>query len=205
MIRSDATPAMVEQFCAEAIKYGFANVSVPTCFVKMASDLLRGTGVKTSSAVSFPFGNTTTRIKVEETLEIINHGGVEIDLPINIGLLKSGDYQSISSDIKSVLNAAGSRALIKVVVDLGQLTREEQIKAALIAKMTGASYLKVAAGSKPDGVTADDIKLIRSAVGPDMGIKADGGIRNHQRAVEVIEAGATRIGASGSVKIVTYA
>jgi deoxyribose-phosphate aldolase len=119
--------------------------------------------------------------------------------------LKSGDYQSISSDIKSVLNAAGSRALIKVVVDLGQLTREEQIKAALIAKMTGASYLKVAAGSKPDGVTADDIKLIRSAVGPDMGIKADGGIRNHQRAVEVIEAGATRIGASGSVKIVTYA
>jgi deoxyribose-phosphate aldolase len=204
MIRPDATPAMVEQFCAEAVKYGFVNVSVPTCFVKMASDLLKGTGVKTSSAVSFPFGNTTTRMKVEETLEIINCGGVEIDLPINIGMFKSGDVQFTSREIKSVVEAAGSRALIKVVVDLGQLTQEEQIKVALIAKMSGASFLKVAAGSKPGGMTLDDIRMIRSAVGTGIGIKADGGIRNHQTAVKIIEAGATRIGASGSVKIVTY-
>ena len=197
------TAAMVEQFCAEAVRYGFVNVSVPVCFVKMAAELLKGTGVKTSSAVSFPYG-TTTRMKVEETLEIINLGGVEIDLPINIGMLKSDDVQSISREIKSVLEAAGQRALIKVVVDLGQLTREEQIKIALIAQMSGAPFLKVAAGSKPDGVTQEDIKMIRAAVGSNIGIKADGGIRNHEAAVKVIEAGANRIGASRSVKIVTF-
>ena len=112
-------------------------------------------------------------------------------MPINIGLLKL--RLPIHKQRYKISSLQRQQALIKVVVDLGQLTREEQIKAALIAKMTGASDLKVAAGSKPDGVTADDIKLIRSAVGPDMGIKADGGIRNHQRAVEVIEAGATRL------------
>jgi hypothetical protein len=107
MIIPNATAAMVEQFCAEAVRYGFVNVSVPVCFVKMAAELLKGTGVKTSSAVSFPYGNTTTRMKVEETLEIINLGGVEIDLPINIGMLKSDDVQSISREIKSVPEPAG--------------------------------------------------------------------------------------------------
>ena len=203
MIIPNATPEMVGKFCAEAVKYGFVNVSVPVCFVKMTAGLLKGTGVKTSSAVAFPYGNTTTRMKVEETLEIIDHGGVEIDMPINVGLLKSGDVNSVSCDIKSVLEAAGQRALIKVVVDLGQLSDEEKIRIALIAKVSGAAYLKVAAGSKPGGVTAEDIKMIRAVVGNEMGIKADGGIRDYQAAVKVLKAGATRIGASGSVKIIT--
>lgn len=203
MIIPAATPEMVKKFCAEAVRYGFANVSVPACFVKMTAELLKGTGVKTSSAVAFPYGNTTTRMKVEEALEIIDHGGAEIDLPINIGLLKSGDSNSVSCEIKSVLEAAGKRALIKVVVDLGLLSDEEKIKAALIAKVSGAPFVKVAAGSKPGGVTLEDIKMIRAAVGSEMGIKADGGIRDYQTAVKMLEAGATRIGASGSVKIIT--
>lgn len=205
MITPTATPQMVDQFCDEAIRYGFVNVCVPSCYVKLAAERLRNSGVKTSSAVAFPFGNTTTRIKVEETLEIIEDGGVEIDLPINVGLFKSGNTQSVSHDIKSILEAAEDRALVKVVVDLGLLSEEEQIKVALIAKMSGAPFLKVAAGSKPGGVTPEIIRMIRTVIGDQMGIKADGGIRDQQTALKVLDAGANRIGASGSVKIITGA
>ncbi|MGI6777137.1 MAG: deoxyribose-phosphate aldolase [Acetivibrionales bacterium] len=203
MIRPDATPDMVIKFCEEAVTYGFANVSLSPCFVQFAAGMLKGSGVKVSTAVAFPFGTATTSIKVMETLEVIEKGASEIDLPVNVGLLKYGDFKSVKHDIESVVDAAKGNAVIKVVVDLGLLTEEEKVRIGVIAKMAGAQYLKVAAGSRAEGVTVDDIKMMRQVVGSEMGIKADGGIKDHTSAAALIEAGANRIGASRSIKIVT--
>lgn len=203
MIRPDATPAMVKQFCDEAIKYQFRNVALAPCFVPMASKLLKDTGIRVSTAVSFPMGISSTSIKVAETLEVIENGATEIDLPVNVGMVKAGEFKYVKEDIEAVIKASNKRALIKVVVDLGALTDEEKIKVSLIAKMLGADFLKVAAVSRPTGVNADDMRFFRQVVGPEMGLKADGGIRDYKTAVSVIEAGGTTIGASGSIKIVT--
>ncbi len=205
MIRPDATPAMVRQFCDEAVKYRFRNVAVPACYVAMAAQLLNGTGIKVSTAVAFPMGIASTRTKVAETQELIESGATEIDLPINIGMVKAGELKAVKEDIEAVVKAAAGKALIKVVVDLGQLTEEEKIKVALIAKMCGADFLKIAATTRPVGVNAEDIKFFRRVVGPEMGLKADGGIKDQKAALSVLEAGGTTIGASGSVKIVTGA
>ncbi len=203
MIRPDATPAMVKQFCEEAVTYHFRNVSLSPCFVALAQKYLAGSGVRVSTAVGFPMGIATNRMKVAETLEAIENGATEIDLPINIGMVKAGEFKTIKEDIEAVVRASNKRALIKAVVDLGALSAEEIIRISLLAKLAGADFLKVAAGSKPGGVTAEDIKLIRMAVGPVIGLKADGGIKDYKSAKVIIEAGATTIGASGSIKIVT--
>jgi len=203
MIRPDATAAMVKQFCEEAINYHFRNVAVAPCFVALAQKYLAGSGVRVSTAVGFPMGITTNKMKVAEALEAIENGATEIDLPINVGMVKAGEYKTTKEDIEAVVRASNKRALIKVVIDLGTLSAEEIIKISLLAKLAGADFLKVAAGSKPGGVTSDDIKMIRMAVGPKIGIKADGGIKDYKSARSIIEAGATTIGASGSVKIVT--
>lgn len=203
MIRPDATPEMVRKFCGEAEKYGFRNVSVPACFVTMAAQLLNGTGIRVSTAVAFPMGIASTRTKVAEAQEVIENGATEIDLPVNIGMVKAGELKAVKEDIEAVVKAAGGRALIKVVVDLGQLTEEEKIKVALIAKMSGADFLKIAATTRPVGVNGEDMKFFRRVVGPEMGLKADGGIKDYKSALSVLEAGGTTIGASGSVMIVT--
>ena len=205
MIRPDATPAMVKQFCEEALQYKFRNVAVPACFTAMAAKILKGSGVRVATAVAFPMGIASTKIKVAETLEVIENGATEIDLPINVGMIKAGELAAVKEDIEAVVKAAGKRALIKVVVDLGQLSEEEKIKVALIAKMCGADFLKIAATSRPTGINAEDMKFFRQVVGPEMGLKADGGIKDYKAAFAVMEAGGTSIGASGSVKIVTRA
>ncbi|NLJ40476.1 MAG: deoxyribose-phosphate aldolase [Clostridiales bacterium] len=203
MIIPSATPAMVKQFCNEAIRYGFRNVSLAPCFVSMAYSLLRGTGVNVSTAVAFPMGIATKEMKVAETLEVIRNGAVEIDLPINIGMVKAGEFGSIRDDIQAVVSASNKRALIKAVIDLGALSEEECIKVAQCAKSAGADFLKVAATTRPIGVNADDMRFFRGVVGDGMGLKADGGIRDYKTALAVIESGGTTIGASSSVKIVT--
>jgi deoxyribose-phosphate aldolase len=203
MIRPDATPAMVKQFCEEAVKYGFRNVALAPCFVPMAAGILKGTGIKVATAVGFPMGIATTSIKVAETLEVIANGAVEIDLPINVGMVKAGELKAVKEDIEAVVKASGKRALIKVVVDLGALSDTERIKVALIAKMAGADFLKIAATTRPVGVNVEDMQFFRQVVGPEMGLKADGGIKDYKSACSVIEAGGTTIGASGSIKIVT--
>lgn len=203
MIRPDATPAMVKQFCEEAVKYRFRNVSLAPCFVAMAAKQLKGTGVGVSTAVCFPMGIASTETKVFETNEVINNGASEIDLPINIGLVKAGEFREIREEIEAVVKASAKRALIKVVVDLGQLTEEEQIKVAVTAQVAGADFLKIAATTRPTGVNDADIKFFRQIIGPGMGLKADGGIKDRKTSLSIIEAGGTTIGASGSVKIVT--
>ncbi|NLO99338.1 MAG: deoxyribose-phosphate aldolase [Clostridiaceae bacterium] len=203
MIRPDATPAMVKQFCEEAIKYGFRNVSLPPCFVDMAASFLRETGVRVSTAVGFPMGISTTRIKIAEALDAIQNGAAEIDLPVNIGMVKAKEYKSIKAELDEILAAVKGKAVLKVVVDLGALNEEESIKVATIAKLAGADFLKIAATTRPKGVNAEDMAFFRQVVGQEMGLKADGGIKDYKSAISVIEAGGTTIGASGSVKIVT--
>lgn len=202
MIRPDATPAMVRQFCEEAVKYGFRNVALAPCFVKLAAQLLKDTGVSVSTAVGFPMGIGTTAIKVAEAIDAIKNGATEIDLPINIGMVKAGEFHSIRSELDEIVAAVKGKAILKVVVDLGALNEEEQIKVATIAKLAGAEFLKIAATTRKVGVNADDMAFFRKVVGKGMGLKADGGIKNYKSAVSVIEAGGTTIGASGSVKIV---
>jgi deoxyribose-phosphate aldolase len=203
MIRPDATPAMVKQFCEEAVKYGFRNVALSPCFVSAAAKLLKGTGVRVSTAVGFPMGIASSRIKVAETLAVIEDGATEIDLPVNLGMVKAGELKTIREEIQAVVAASNRRALIKVVVDLGALTEEEKIKVSLIAKMAGADFLKIAATTRPIGVNAEDMIFFRKVVGPEMGLKADGGIKDYKSAIAVINAGGTTIGASSSIKIVT--
>lgn len=203
MIRPDATPDMVKQFCEEAVKYRFRNVSLAPCYVTMAAAQLKGTGVGVSTAVCFPMGIASTETKVFETNEVINNGASEIDLPLNVGLVKAGELRAVREEIEAVVRASAKRALIKVVVDLGQLTEEEQIKVAVTAKIAGADFLKIAATTRPAGVNAEDMKFFRQIIGSEMGLKADGGIKDYKTARSVIEAGGTTIGASGSVKIVT--
>ncbi|HWQ30591.1 MAG TPA: deoxyribose-phosphate aldolase [Negativicutes bacterium] len=200
MIRPDATPAMVRRFCGEAVRYGFRNVSLAPCFVPLAAELLKGTGVRVSTVICFPMGIASTETKVFETREVIAQGAKELDLPINVGMLKAGELKSVKADIEAVVKVAAGNALVKVVVDLGQLTEEEKIKAAIVAKLAGADFLKIAVTTRPVGVNAEDIRFFRQIVGPDMGLKADGGIKDYKAAKAVIEAGGTTIGASGSVK-----
>ncbi len=205
MIRPDATPAMVKQFCEEAVQYGFRNVALAPCFVKMAAQLLKDTGVRVSTAVGFPMGIGSTAIKVAEALDSIKNGATEIDLPVNIGMVKAGEYKSIKAELDEIVAVVKGKALLKVVVDLGALNEEEQIKVATTAKLAGADFLKIAATTRPIGVNAEDMAFFRQIVGQEMGIKADGGIKDYKSAVSVIKAGGTTIGASGSVKIVTKA
>ena len=205
MIRPDATPAMVKQFCEEAIRFGFRNVSLAPCFVGMAASLLKDTGVMVSTAVGFPMGISTASIKVAEALEVIKNGATEIDLPINIGMVKAHEYQSIRAELDEITAAVKGKAILKVVVDLGALNEEERIKVATIAKLAGADFLKIAATTRPVGVNAEDMAFFRQVVGKEMGLKADGGIKDYKSAISVIDAGGSTIGASGSVKIVTRA
>ena len=203
MIRFDATPAMVKQFCEEAVTYGFRNVALPPCYVPYAVKLLSGTGVKVATAVGFPMAITSTKIKVAETIDVIENGATEIDLPVNIGMVKAGELKAVKADIDAVIAAANKRALIKVAVDLGALTQEEIVKVALLARLSGADFIKIAQCSRKEGVNAEDIKFMRQIVGNDMQLKADGGVRSYTVALEVIAAGAATIGSSGSPKVVT--
>lgn len=203
MIRPDATPAMVKQFCSEAIQYGFRNVALAPCFVLMAAQLLKGTAVQVATAVGFPMGIGTLETKLCETREVIANGAVEIDLPLNIGMIKAGEWRTIKEELEAIMLAAKGKALVKVVVDLGALSEEERIKAALVAKMAGADFLKIAATTRTQGVNAEDMAFFRTVVGNEMGLKADGGIKDYQSALAVIKGGGTTIGASGSIKIVT--
>lgn len=203
IIRPDATEEMVRQFCGEAKRYRFANVCVSPCFVSLASNLVKGTGVGVCAAIDFPLGASTTKTKVAETLEAIENGATEVDLAVNVGAVKSGNYEAVKRDIEAVVAAAKGKAKVKVIVDAAQLNDEEKVKLCVIAKIAGADFVKVQASSSAGGVKVEDIKLARKAVGPNMGVKADGGIKTYSQALAMIDAGADRIGASGSVGIVT--
>jgi deoxyribose-phosphate aldolase len=203
LLKPDATPEKVTQLCMEARKYNFASVCVNPSYAKLCADLLRGSNVKVCCVVGFPLGATLPEVKVIEAKMAIENGANEIDMVVNIGALKARDSALVARDIRGVVStghAAG--ALVKVILETCLLTDEEKVLGCLLSKEAGADYVKTSTGFSTGGATVKDIMLMRQTVGPEMGIKAAGGISNREDAEKMILAGATRIGASAGVKII---
>ncbi|GDX81796.1 deoxyribose-phosphate aldolase [Deltaproteobacteria bacterium] len=202
LLKADATRADHVKLCEEAAKYRFASVCINTTWVVLCKQLLKGTGVMTICVVGFPLGAATSRAKAAETREAIANGADEIDMVINLGLLKSGDHNAVFDDIKQVVDAASGRP-VKVILETHLLNREQKIASCALSKAAGAAFVKTATGFSGGGATVEDIRLMRQVVGPDMGVKASGGVRSAADAQAMLGAGATRLGASASVAIVT--
>ena len=206
LLKPDATQAEIAQLCYEARKYGFATVCVNPANVKLCAELLKGSPVKVCAVVGFPLGATPPEVKSYEAQQAINDGASEVDMVINIGALKSRDYALVEMDIATVARTCHNNgAILKVIIEAALLTDEEKVKACALAKAAGADYVKTSTGFGPGGATTADVALMRQVVGPEMGVKAAGGIRSFETARQMIEAGATRIGASAGVKIVREA
>lgn len=202
ILKPDAKEGDVIRICKEALEYKFASVCINPTYVKLAHSLLQGTEVKVCTVIGFPLGATTKETKAFEAAQAIRDGAAEIDMVINIGALKSGKIDTVLEDIKAVKEACNGKALLKVIIETCLLTDEEKASACTLAKQGGADFVKTSTGFSSGGATEEDVALMRKTVGPEMGVKASGGIRNLDAALRMIEAGATRIGASASVNII---
>lgn len=201
ILKAEATDAEVIKLCKEAMEYGFASVCVNPSMVKKAATVLEGSEVKVCTVIGFPLGATTTEVKVFETEQTIKDGANEVDMVINVGKLKENNLEYVKNDIAAVVNAAKGKAITKVIIESCLLTDEEKVTVCNIAKEVGADFVKTSTGFSTGGATKEDIKLMRETVGPNMGVKASGGIRSNEDAMTMIENGATRIGASASIAI----
>jgi deoxyribose-phosphate aldolase len=201
LLKANATQEEIVKLCEEAKKYGFASVCVNPAYVSLCKQLLGNSQVKVCTVIGFPLGATTPTVKAIETKEAIANGADEVDMVINIGALKSGNYKLVYDDIKSVRDASRGK-ILKVIIETAYLTKEEKIKACELSKEAGADFVKTSTGFGPSGATAEDIALMRAVVGPKLGVKASGGIRSLDDALKMVKAGATRVGASASVAIV---
>ncbi|MGG0642837.1 deoxyribose-phosphate aldolase [Sporosarcina gallistercoris] len=201
LLKADATKEQVVEICNEAKRYEFASVCLNPAWVKTAAELLEGTSVKVCTVIGFPLGATTSEVKAFETKNAIEHGAEEIDMVINIGALKSGDTNSVRQDIEAVVNAAAGQAIVKVIIETALLTDEEKRSACELSVLAKADFVKTSTGFSTAGATVEDVKLMRSTVGPEMGVKASGGVRSLEDLTALKEAGATRIGASSGVAI----
>jgi deoxyribose-phosphate aldolase len=203
LLKPDASEAQIAQLCHEARKYNFAAVCVNPAHVRLCAQLLKGSAVRVCTVVGFPLGATPPEVKAYETQQALDDGATEIDMVINIGALKGKDYALVARDIATVVATAhAGGAIVKVIIEAALLSDEEKVIASKLSKEAGADFVKTSTGFASGGATAADVALIRRAVGPQMGVKAAGGIRTYAEARQMIEAGATRIGASASVKIV---
>ncbi|MGZ8694033.1 MAG: deoxyribose-phosphate aldolase [Gaiellaceae bacterium] len=204
LLRPDATAQDIDELCDEARRYELAAVCVNPTWVRRCAHNVRGSKVRVASVVGFPFGATTTEVKALEARRAIRDGAREIDMVINVGALKSGDHELARRDIEKVADACREAgALCKVILETALLTDEEKVIASHLAKLAKADFVKTSTGFGPGGATVHDVLLMREAVGPKLGVKASGGIRSAEDVREMIAAGATRIGASASVQIVT--
>jgi deoxyribose-phosphate aldolase len=202
LLKPEATYDQIAQLCEEAREYGFTAVCVNPTNVKLAAELLKGSPVAVCTVIGFPLGATLPEVKAYEAQQTIHHGATEIDMVINIGALKSEDYELVEQDIAAVARTCHDNgAICKVIIEAALLTEEEKITACQLAKKAGSDYVKTSTGFGPGGATVEDVTLMRRVIGPSMGIKAAGGIRTLETAKKMIEAGATRIGTSSSVKI----
>ena len=206
ILRPDASAEEVKKVCAEARQYGFASVCVNPARVALVAAELRGSKVKTCSVVGFPLGATITEAKTREAELAIRAGAQEIDMVINVGALKDRDYLAVKSDIQGVAGVChAGGALLKVIIEACLLDDTEKAIACAIAKLAGADFVKTSTGFSKSGATAADVALMRRVVGPEMGVKAAGGIRTLEDLQAMVAAGASRVGASASVKIVEAA
>ncbi|AZV56735.1 deoxyribose-phosphate aldolase [Clostridium sp. AWRP] len=203
LLKPETTKNQIIKLTEEAKKYNFASVCVNPTWVKLASEQLKGSEVKVCTVIGFPLGANTTETKVFEAKDAIKNGAQEVDMVINIGELKDKNDVYIENDIKSVVESAKGKALVKVIIETCLLTQEEKVRVCKIAKKAGADFVKTSTGFSKYGAKVEDVKLMRETVGKDMGVKASGGIHTKQEALDMIEAGATRIGASAGITIVS--
>lgn len=202
LLKADATPDQVEKLCQEAMEYNFASVCINPCYVKFAKRLLERSKVKVCTVIGFPLGATLSPVKAYEAQLVQADGAEEIDMVIAVGALKSKGHEYVENDIVAVVKQASAHTIVKVILETALLTDEEKIVGCELAKKAGAHFVKTSTGFGPSGATASDIALMRRIVGPNMGVKASGGIRDREGAELMVKAGASRIGASASVKIV---
>ena len=202
LLKQDAAAPQIDRLCAEAAQYHFASVCVNPWYVPRCVKHLQGTGVKVCTVVGFPLGATTTESKVFETLQAVRSGAEEIDMVMNVCAMKSGNTRAIEQEIQALAAAVEGHAILKVILETCLLTEEEKILACQIAKRAGADFVKTSTGFSTGGATVADVTLMRKIVGPEMGVKAAGGIRDYATAKAMLDAGATRIGASAGIAIV---
>jgi deoxyribose-phosphate aldolase len=203
LLKPEATRTEIETLCREAAEFRFATVCINPTWVSLAARLLRGTGVGVCTVVGFPLGATTADVKQYETRRVIFDGAAEVDMVINIGALKSGDVRTVERDIEAVASTCRDAGVLsKVIIEAALLTDEEKVIASTLAKAAGADYVKTSTGFAKSGATPDDVALMRRVVGPEMGVKAAGGVRDYEQLKAMQAAGATRVGASAGVKIV---
>jgi deoxyribose-phosphate aldolase len=203
LLKPEATASDIDQLCLEAEHYHFASVCINPTWVKRAAENLRGASVPVCSVIGFPLGATTSEVKAMEARRALRDGAREVDMVLNIGALKSGDHGLVLKDIEKVVDAAHEvGAICKVILETALLTDEEKVIASALAKQAKADFVKTSTGFGPGGATVYDVALMREAVGPEMGVKASGGVRTSDDAEDMIAAGATRIGASAGIEIV---
>ena len=205
LLKPTATFEEIKTLCLEAKEYGFYSVCVNSCYVKHAVNILEGSDVRVAVTVGFPLGAMTTASKVFEATEAVKSGAAETDMVMNVGLLKSGDFYGVQEDIAQVVKgvkAINDKAKVKVILEMGCLDENEKVSACQLAKAAGADFVKTSTGFGYGGATVKDVQLMRKIVGDTMGVKASGGIRDAKTALDMIEAGATRIGASAGITII---
>lgn len=203
LLKADATEDEIRKLCAEAAEYKFATVCIQPTWVRFAASVLRGTGVGVCTVAGFPLGANTPDVKAYETRRTVFDGASEVDMVINIGALKSRDYQTVEEDIRGVVRACREGgALSKVIIEAALLDDDEKMKASTLAAAAGADFVKTSTGFGPGGATVEDVALMRQVVGEKIGVKAAGGVRDRATADQMVQAGATRIGASAGIRIV---
>ncbi|AYO29803.1 MAG: deoxyribose-phosphate aldolase [Thermoanaerobacteraceae bacterium] len=203
LLKPEATSDQIKALCKEAIEYGFASVCINPCRVKLASELLKGTDVKVCTVIGFPLGAATPEVKAFETKNAIDNGASEVDMVMNIGAMKEKDYELVEKDIRAVVEAAGGKAIVKVILENCLLEKDEIKKACEICIKAGADFVKTSTGFNKSGATLEDVKLMKETVKDRAGVKAAGGIKDAITAKAMIEAGASRLGTSSSIKIVS--
>ena len=200
-LKPNTNKESILKLIAEAKTYDFASVCVNPCWVALAHQELKNTDVKVCTVIDFPLGANTTEVKVFETKDAIEKGAQEIDMVINIAMLKDKEYDYVENEIHQIVEAAKDKAIVKVIIETCLLTDEEKIKACELSQKAGADFVKTSTGFSTGGATVHDIALMRKTVGAEMGVKASGGVHTHEEALAMVEAGATRIGASAGVKL----
>jgi deoxyribose-phosphate aldolase len=202
LLKPEVTDKEISVLCDEAHEHGFFSVCIQPSWVKAAAEKLAESEVKVCTVIGFPHGATTSEVKAFETKDAISNGADEVDMVINIGQLKAGNFDYVKEDIKSVVDAANKEALVKVIIESSLLTEDEVVTASRLAQEAGADFVKTSTGFNGGGASVEAVALMRLTVGEDMGVKASGGVRSYEDAKKMIEVGATRIGASSGIAIV---
>ena len=202
LLKQDATPEQIVNLCVEAKQFDFMSVCVNPAYVPLAAECLKDSDVKVCTVIGFPLGMNLTKTKVEEAILAVKEGAQEVDMVINVGMLKAGHDFYVREEIKEIKQAVGSKIILKVIIESCLLNDEQIVRACKAAKEAGADFVKTSTGFSTGGATVEAVRLMRKTVGPDMGVKASGGVRTHEDLLAMVEAGANRIGTSNGTKII---